>query len=121
MKYEYKNSIVNVKCSECNSLIMQCDNCLKVFKPNENIICCKDKIKHYCKDCYNKIILKDSIDSFTINPINFILHCPNCDSIIIDCEYCNKFFNEKENVYCNNGETHICEKCYDKIKGDKND
>ena len=69
----------------------------------------------------NKIIIKNSIDSFSLSIITYIYSVVIVIQFLIDCEYCNKLFNEKENVYCNNGKTHICEKCYDKIKGDKND
>ena len=119
MKYEYKNSIVNVKCSECNSLIMQCDNCLKVFKPNENIIC--NEMRHYCENCYTLIIIKNEINLFSLSSSTYILHCDVCDSVIKDCEYCNTPLYSDNIVYCSKNGEHICEKCYNKIKSDKND
>ena len=114
MNNDIKIGIVYLKCSECNTDVSVCDNCLKVFLKNQ-FIACNIGIKHYCEECYDKMSIKNIINAFSLSTTDFLISCTLCGSIIINCDSCGNDFKNTDNVYCNK-DKHICENCYNEIK-----
>ena len=51
--YEDASLMIIFQCEVCGEEDPYCENCMHVFREDENFYC--DGIKHLCTNCYNKI------------------------------------------------------------------
>lgn len=113
--------------------LVDCNSCHRVFDSHEAGYWCQKCAMPYCnyKECFSKSCdecgLKDIGDKESWPPLGDICHnclkskgysiltCQDCDFTL--CQNCQKSKDIKfyHNIYTNNSEDYICQKCYNNL------